>query len=222
MKAAVRSLNVSLPVTVRHQGKPLETGIFKHPVAGPLKLNQTNLEGDGQSDLVNHGGVHKAVYAYPFEHYPYWQKQLGREPLHCGNFGENLTTQGLLEDEIHIGDRLAIGDAVLEVSQPRIPCYKLALALKQELGSVKIFAHSGLLGFYLRVVEKGYLSADAPIEIIHRDPECVSVAEICSLYFTDTKNYERMSVAVRLKPLPKGIAQVFEQRLLKTKNPSEV
>ncbi len=213
MTTVIRSLNVSRPVTVRYQGSPLKTGIFKRPVSGALKLNQTSLEGDGQADLVNHGGVHKAVYAYPFEHYAYWQEQLGCEKLQCGSFGENLTTQGLLEEELAIGDRLAINNAVLEVSQPRIPCYKLALALKQAPEFVRTFAHSGRLGFYLRVITTGRLHVGAPIEIVRRDPQRISVAEICSLYFTDTDNCERMAAAARLKPLSQNIVKVFEQRL---------
>ena len=215
MTALIKSLNVSLPVTTRYQGKTLTTGIFKQPVSGPLKLSQTQLEGDGQFDRRNHGGIHKAVYAYPMEHYSYWQQQLGGKQLHYGAVGENLTIEGLLEDQIHIGDQLAIGTAVLEVSQPRIPCYKLALALKQPRGFVKTFARSGRLGFYLRVVKTGRLSVNDPIEITRRAPPCVSVAEICALYFTDTKNYERMEIALRLKPLPQNISEVFAQRLLK-------
>lgn len=212
-----------MPVAVQYQGKTITTGIFKQPVSGPLQLNETGLEGDGQFDLRNHGGVDKAVYAYPLEHYSIWQQHLGGERLHCGSFGENLTIQGLLEDQIHIGDHIAVGNTVLEVSQPRIPCYKLAMALKQPRSFVKTFSRSQRLGFYLRVLKTGQLNVNDPVEVIHRDPQGISVAEICALYFNDTENFVRIKAAVQLKPLPNNISDVFLQRLIKAgRTPPEV
>ena len=124
------SVNVALPKVVQHKRKTVLTGIFKKPVEGRVMLRKLNLDGDGQGDLTVHGGEHQAVYVYPFEHYDYWQEKLGRKDLTCGQFGENFTTLGLLEEQIHIGDIFRVGGAMVQVTQPRVPCYKLALKMQ--------------------------------------------------------------------------------------------
>src|SRR5262249_50124324 len=118
------SVNVSRPREVLHDGRVVRTGIFKEPVAGRVLVRRLNLDGDAQADLTVHGGLHKAVYVYPFEHYAFWAQELGRDDFAFGQFGENLTTEGLLEDAVHVGDVFRVGGALVQVSQPRVPCYK--------------------------------------------------------------------------------------------------
>lgn len=151
------SLNVGRPVTVDYKGKPLETGIYKHAVEGPCRLGSEGFEGDEQADLVHHGGPDKAVCVYPYEHYPFWERVLGKK-LEFSAFGENMTTSGLLETEVHIGDVFEIGTTLLQVSQPRYPCYKLS----QKHGPADLPARvleTGFSGFYLRVLREGAVAA---------------------------------------------------------------
>ena len=150
----VMSVNVGLPREVEWRGKKVLTAIFKDPVAAKLPLRRLNLDGDGQADLTVHGGPDKAVYAYPGEHYGPWREQLGRE-LTPGNFGENLTTEGLLEDAVHIGDEFRVGTARLVVTQPRMPCFKLGLRF-DDPGVVKSFLQAGKPGIYFAVLEEGW------------------------------------------------------------------
>ena len=145
----------------------VRTGIWKQPVDGPVRVGRLNLAGDGQADLEAHGGEHKAVYAYPLEHYAVWRRELGRDDLEPGGFGENLTVEGLLEADVHIGDQFRIGTAVLEVSQPRTPCFKLALRIGDPT-LVRRFTESGRSGFYLRVITEGELAAGQPVERVAR------------------------------------------------------
>src|SRR6202040_4302110 len=154
----ILSVNVALPREVTWQGKLVTTGIFKEPIEGSVMLRTLNLDGDGQADLTVHGGVSKAVYAYPSEHYDYWRKELPGMDLPWGMFGENLTTTGLSEDELHIGDRLQIGSAVLLVRQPRMPCYKLAAKFQRE-DMIERFLRSGRSGFYFSVEQEGEVAA---------------------------------------------------------------
>jgi len=177
----VISSNVGKPVLVPSARGDVLTAIFKTPVDGPVKVRRLNLDGDRQADLTVHGGFHKAVYAYPSEHYPYCREELPGMDLPLGMFGENLTTEGLLETGIHIGDRFRIGSAVLEVTQPRMPCYKLALKF-QRADMIKRFWKSGRSGFYFRVVEEGELQAGDSIELEQARDPAVSVAEVLSLY----------------------------------------
>jgi MOSC domain-containing protein YiiM len=158
------------------------TGIFKTPVGGLVKIGRLNLTGDQQADLTVHGGTDKAVYAYPAEHYEYWRRELPDVTFSWGQFGENLTTEGLMEDTLHIGDRLRVGSAILMVTQPRLPCYKLALRFGRD-DMIKRFLTSGRSGFYFSVIESGSVAASSEIEVLSRDPNCVSVADIARLYF---------------------------------------
>lgn len=180
--AAVRvvSVNVGLPREITWRGHTLSTAIFKEPAAGPLAVRGDNLAGDRQADLSVHGGPDKAVYAYPVEHYPYWCEWLGVAALPWGAFGENLSTEGLREEEVGIGDRWRIGGAELEVSQPRIPCHKLA-ARHQRADLPKHFLHSGRSGFYLRVVREGEIAAGDAIERVSSDPQGLTVAAVQGL-----------------------------------------
>jgi MOSC domain-containing protein YiiM len=160
---SVLSVNVALPRTVTWNERKVETGIFKRPVVDRVTVRDLGLEGDGQADLTVHGGVRKAVYAYPSEHYSYWQYELKRD-LPWGMFGENLTTVGLLEDSVRIGDRFRVGSAELEVTQPRFPCYKLGIKFGS-MEMVQRFQNSGRSGFYLAVRSEGEIAAGDPITL---------------------------------------------------------
>lgn len=169
-------MNVSLPKTVVWNGTAVRTGIFKRPVTGRVKVRLFGLEGDGQADLTVHGGLEKAVYVYPSKHYEYWQHEL-RQALPWGMFGENITTEGLLEDEVRIGDRLRIGSAELIVTQPRFPCYKLGIKFGQ-MEIVRRFLESGRSGFYLAVLVEGEVAAGDSIDLLSRDENSPSIADV--------------------------------------------
>ena len=157
--------------------RSVHTAFFKEPVLGAIPLSSLGLQGDGQADPRYHGGPAKAVYLYPFEHYAYWSAVLGRTDLSPGAFGENFTTEGLLETETRIGDVLAIGSAKLRVTQPRTPCAKLGLRMGS-MPFVRVFAAAGRPGFYLSVVEEGSVETGDAITRISTDPERPTVAEV--------------------------------------------
>ncbi|MGH2615247.1 MAG: MOSC domain-containing protein [Thermomicrobiales bacterium] len=170
------SVNVGVPrvIGTTRFGQPVRSGIVKEPVTGEsLYLDTFNLEGDRQADLSVHGGPDKAVYAYPSEHLPEWNDELGTA-FGIGTFGENLTTAGWLEDEIRIGDVWAWGDALLQVSQPRSPCYKLATVTDRP-DLLKRFVRGGRTGWYLRVLQPGTVPVAGPLQVVARDPAGVSV-----------------------------------------------
>jgi MOSC domain-containing protein YiiM len=173
----VISVNVGLPKTVTLMRRSVHTAFFKEPVLGAIPLSKLGLLGDGQADPKYHGGPGKAVYLYPFEHYAYWSAVLARTDLSPGAFGENLTTEGLLETEIRIGDVLAIGSAKLKVTQPRTPCAKLGLRMGS-MPFVRVFAAAGRPGFYLSVVEGGSVETGDAITRISTDPKGPTVAEV--------------------------------------------
>ena len=175
------SVNVGLPRDVEWRGESVRTSIFKEPVPGRVRVATLNLEGDRQSDLSVHGGTDKAVYAYPSEHYAFWRKEFPGMEFPWGAFGENLTTEGLSEDKVHIGDRLRAGSAEFVVTQPRMPCFKLAIRFNRP-DIVKRFLRSGRTGFYLAVVREGDVGAGDAIEFAERDEARVSVADVVAKY----------------------------------------
>ena len=162
-------------------GRDVRTGIFKAPVDGPVGIKRTKVEGDEVVDLRVHGGPYKAVYLYPSEHYDFWRTELGVDNLSFPSFGENLTTEGLTEDTVHIGDRFQAGSSILQVTQPRMPCFKLAIRFRRA-DMVKRFWQSGRSGVYFSVVKEGEVERGNSIELIESDPERVSVAEVVGLY----------------------------------------
>src|SRR5467141_748297 len=166
------SINVGLPREVRWHGKTVLTSIFKAPVEGSVKVGRLNLEGDRQSDLNVHGGADKAVYVYPAEHYAFWRAELPGVDLPGGAFGENFTTEGLIEDSVHIGDRLRIGSAEFVAMQPRMPCFKLGIRFGRP-DMVKRFMHSGRTGFYLAVLQEGEVAAGDSFELRRKKDEKV-------------------------------------------------
>lgn len=208
----ILSLQVGGPREVEHQGRTVLTSIYKFPVTGRVPVDRLNIAGDQQSDLTVHGGFDKAVYAYPSEHYPLWREEDPGLDLPWGAFGENLTTEGLSEETVHIGDRLRAGTAEFVVTQPRMPCFKLAIRLdRPAIG--KPFLQSRRTGFYLRVLKEGEIAAGDPIEVIGRDEHGVSVAEIVSLYTTERHNQELLRRAVQLPALPEEWRDYFGQNL---------
>jgi MOSC domain-containing protein YiiM len=199
----VLSVNVGLPREVFWKGMSVQTAIFKEPVERPVTISKMNLAGDQQADLTVHGGAEKAVYAYPAEHYEYWRKKLPEVPFSWGKFGENLTTEGLTEDALCIGDRLRVGSAVLMVTQPRMPCYKLALRFDRD-DMIKRFLRSQRSGFYFSVIEEGEVRTGSAVEILSRDPHRVSVVDIVRLYLGQAHDPELLHRAMSVSALPQN------------------
>lgn len=206
------SVNVGLPRRIMHHDREVVTSIFKSPVAGPVMLRRLNLDGDRQSDLSVHGGRNKAVYAYPLEHYDYWYEQLPETELVRGNFGENLTTEGLREQEACIGDVYRIGAATVKVTQPRMPCYKLGIRFGRD-DMVKRFLVSGRSGIYFSVVEEGLVDAGDTIEKITSTAEGISISDINLAYAYSRDNVELVRRIVNAQILPHGLHQDFVDEL---------
>jgi MOSC domain-containing protein YiiM len=206
-------VNVGRPRDVEWRGKAVRTSIFKDSVAGPVAVSRLNLEGDEQSDLSVHGGVDKAVYAYPSEHYAYWREQLPDVALAWGAFGENLTTEGLLEGGVQVGDRLRIGSAEFAVTQPRLPCFKLGIRFGRA-DMVKRFQRSGRTGFYLAVLREGAIAAGDPIRL-SEERAGVTVADVVRLYIGDDQEQEMLRRASELPDLPEVWRAYFRGRLWK-------
>src|SRR5580692_4159904 len=179
----ILSVNVGLPRDVLWHGRTVTTGIYKSPVEGPIALRKLNLDGDRQADLTVHGGEHKAVYCYPVEHYDYWREKLSGRDLPFGSFGENFTTSGLLENNVQIGDRFAINDAEVVVSQPRLPCYKLGVRFQSD-DMVKKFLASRRIGFYLAVNREGSVAAGDEIIPVVQNASAISIANFLQLFLT--------------------------------------
>src|SRR3989454_2793779 len=209
----VLSVNVGLPRAVVWKGRTVVTGIFKEPVAGRVAIKRLNLEGDRQADLTVHGGPEKAVYAYPAEYYAFWREQFPEMELPWGMFGENLTIQGLLDENVHIGDRFQVGSAQLMVTQPRLPCYKLGLKFGRD-DILKRFLQSGLTGFYFAVFREGEVAAGDPIRLLHRDEHQVKVPDITRLYHQDKHNLDLLRRVVTVEALPESWRDYFLQRVI--------
>jgi MOSC domain-containing protein YiiM len=208
------SVNVSLPREVEHGSETVSTGIFKEPVADRVMLRMSNLDGDEQADLENHGGIYRAAYAYSIENYGYWRRELGRADFAFGQFGENLTVEGMMEDGVHIGDVFRVGQALVEVTQPRPPCFKLGIKMGMARFP-KMFLASGRVGFYLRALEEGEIGAGDAFELVKSDPEQVSVREMSHLLFFDRENLKGAKRALRVTALSSGWRDSFEERLSK-------
>ncbi len=211
----VVSVNVGLPREVMWHGRAVTTGIFKQPVEGRVALRKLNLDGDRQADLSVHGGKDKAVYCYPAAHYDYWKKELPGRELPMGMFGENFTTDGLMEDSLHLGDRFSVGSAEVVVTQPRLPCYKLGVRFQSD-DMVRRFLESGRTGFYFAVMREGKVGAGDEIKVISRDDHAVPISEITQLYIA--KRYSEGDVAslrsaLRVAALPESWKAYFRERL---------
>lgn len=210
----ILSINVSEPQKVTFNGKELITSIYKKPVSNRVQVTSQGIEGDRQADLSVHGGYDKAVYAYSYSHYKLWGEHLKKEFNEYGLVGENLTIDNFDENDIRIGDRFKINDCVLQVSQPRIPCYKIGIKMNSR-DFPRMFSQSGLLGSYLRVVEEGSIEKDDTIEKIHKENNSMSIKEIASILFVDIKNIELMKKALDIDSLTEEIKEKFRERLMK-------
>jgi MOSC domain-containing protein YiiM len=192
----VVSVNVGTPKQVLVRDRTVLTSIFKSRVDGSVAVRRHNLAGDRQADLTVHGGPYKAVYCYPSEHYPFWAAQLPDTELTPGNFGENLTTEGLAEDEVCVGDQFRFGSAVLQVTQPRMPCFKLGIRFGRP-DMVKRFWQSRRPGIYFSVVEEGDVATGDAIERTLRAPDGISIADVVALSLGDERSPELMERALR-------------------------
>jgi MOSC domain-containing protein YiiM len=211
----VVSLNIGIPREVTWHGHVVDTGIFKEPVAGRVMLRKLNLDGDRQADLTVHGGKYKAVYCYPLEHYDYWKKEMPGRDLPLGIFGENLTTEGLLENSVHLGDCFSIGSAEVVVTQPRLPCYKLGIRFQAD-DMVKKFLASQRSGFYVAVTCEGKLGAGDEVNEVSRDKNQVSIADIVRLYVTKrftNADAEVIRRAAQVEAFPENWKAEFAERL---------
>jgi MOSC domain-containing protein YiiM len=208
------SLNVALPRIVEYNGEPVATGIFKEPAQGPVMLRTLNLDGDRQADLSVHGGVSKAVYAYPSEHYEFWKIELPEMELPYGMFGENFTTEGLFEDSVNVGDRFNIGEAELMVTEPRLPCYKLGIKFGRP-DIIKKFLQSRRTGFYFAVVKEGEVKAGDAIELLSRDANNIAISEITRLYAFEKDDLKTLHRAVKLEALSESWREYFQRQIRK-------
>jgi MOSC domain-containing protein YiiM len=206
------SVNVGLPRELEWKGKIIRTSIFKRPVAGRVRVSTLNVEGDQQSDLTVHGGIDKAVYAYPSEHFAFWRTEFPGMELDWGVFGENFTIDGLLEETVHIGDRFRVGSAKFVVTQPRMPCFKLGIRFNRS-DIVKRFLQSGRTGFYLAVLEEGEIAAGDSIEVLEGDEHNVSIADVVNLYREDEGNQDLLRRVSELPSLPNNWREYFRKRL---------
>ena len=210
----ILSVNVGLPREVTWQGKIVTTGIFKEPVNAPVMMRTLNLEGDRQADLTVHGGVTKAVYAYPSEHYGYWRTEFPGVDLPWSIFGENFTTVGLLEENVYIGDRFRIGETEVVVTEPRLPCYKLGIKFGRG-DIIKRFLASRRTGFYFAVARGGMVAAGDRIELIGREQQEISVADITRLYAFEKNDLNGLRQAIGVNSLPQSWKGYFQHRLEK-------
>lgn len=213
-KMRLISLNTGVPREVEWHGHTVTTGIFKEPVEGRIALRKLNLDGDRQADLTVHGGEHKAVYSYPLEHYAYWKNELHRD-LPLAMFGENFTTEGMLETSVHIGDRFSIGSGEVIVTQPRQPCFKLGIRFESDM-MVKRFLASGRSGFYLAVTREGEVGAGDEFQLVSPDPRAISVADFSRLYAA--KKYTKADIALldrlmEITSVPEDWKTWFQERV---------
>ena len=176
------SVNVGLPQDVAWHGQTVHTAVWKRPVEGPRPVRRLNIDGDGQGDLAGHGGQNRAVFVYQLESYKYWQEQLGRDDFSYGQFGENFTVRGLADDRVCIGDRFRIGDALFEVSQPRVTCYRVGIRMNDVRMPAMLVSHHRP-GFYLRVLREGAVQAGDQIVKVAAGTEAMTVAEIDALLY---------------------------------------
>ncbi|WP_307601497.1 MOSC domain-containing protein [Paenibacillus sp. V4I9] len=205
------SLNVGLPQTIMYQGKELVTGIYKYPVSSSLHVSKTQLDGDGQADLTVHGGADKALCVYPEEHYAHWEQVLGQK-MAAGTFGENLTVRGLLEYQVCIGNTYAIGDVIVQVSQPRQPCHKLAKRLDWVDATLQV-QETGYTGYYLRVLTEGVISKSSQVRLIAKDEAGITVAYANQIKYHEKTNIEAAKRIAEIQALSASWKQSFLKRL---------
>jgi MOSC domain-containing protein YiiM len=207
------SVNVGLPIKVTFGNEIVTTGIFKNPIDKRINLKKLNLEGDRQADLTVHGGPDKAVYSYPYEYYEFWQKEFPDISFNWGMFGENLTTEGLFESQVNVGDRFQIGSAQLVATQPRMPCYKLGVKFGR-MDIIKKFLKSEKSGIYFKVIKEGEIVINDIIKLIKKDNNNITIKNIVELITKEDKeNTILMEKAVKVQDLPQGWKNYFLEKL---------
>jgi ferredoxin-NADP reductase/MOSC domain-containing protein YiiM/ferredoxin len=206
------SVNVGLPREVTWNGKTVRTAVWKFPVAGRRMARKLNIDADAQADLAGHGGEHRAVFVYQMDSYHYWERLLGRSDFSFGQFGENFTVDGLADDEVCIGDRYRIGDALFEVTQPRVTCYRVGIRMSEPRMAALLVEHHRP-GFYLRVLQEGEVGADDDIVKIANGPERITVAEVDALLYLPGHTREQLQRALRVPALSKGWQGSFQAML---------
>jgi ferredoxin-NADP reductase/MOSC domain-containing protein YiiM len=212
------SLNVGLPRDVAWQGRTVHTAVWKEPVRGRRMVRRLNIDGDGQGDLAGHGGEHRAVFVYQIESYRYWQSQLGRTDFTYGEFGENFTVDGLPDGEVCIGDHYRIGNALFEVTQPRVTCYRVGIRMNEPRMAALLVSH-GRPGFYFRVLEEGEVGAGDEIVRVAQGPEGMTVAEVDALLYKPGHPADRLERALRISALSAGWHSSFEALLEQARSP---
>lgn len=210
--ATLIAVNVGMPQDVPWRGRTTHTGIWKRPVAGPRMVRRLNIDGDGQGDLKGHGGPHRAVLVYQSDSYRYWREHLGRDDFVHGQFGENFTVEGLADDEVCIGDRYRIGEALFEVTQPRVTCYRVGLRMDEPRMPALLVAH-GRPGFYLKVLTEGVVEAGDEIVRTRTGPEAMTVREIDALLYTSAHPRPQLERALRIPALSPGWKQSMRSLL---------
>ena len=208
------SVNVGLPREVEWDGKTVRTAIWKEPVEGPRTVRRINIDGDDQADRLAHGGEHRAVFVYQLDSYRYWERELGRTDFTYGQFGENFTVEGLADDTVCIGDRYRIGDALFEVTQPRVTCYRVGIRMNERAMPTLLVAHHRP-GFYFRVLEEGAVQAGDEIEKVADGPEQLTVADVDALLYLPGKSRALLQRALRVPPLSEGWKRSFRELLAK-------
>ncbi|HEX3826571.1 MAG TPA: MOSC and FAD-binding oxidoreductase domain-containing protein [Sporichthyaceae bacterium] len=216
--ASLLSLNVGLSREVDWRGRTVRTGIWKHPVDGPRLVRRLNIDGDGQGDLAGHGGEHRAVLVYQAQAYRYWRAQLGWGELEFGSFGENLTVDGLADDEVCVGDRYRIGEAEFEVTQPRVTCFRLGIRLDEPQMAALLVAHHRP-GFYMRVLTEGRVQAGDEIVKIADGPQRLTVADVDALLYLPDHPAAKLRRALRIPALSAGWRSSFRDLLEAAENP---
>ncbi|PYT86967.1 MAG: sulfurase [Acidobacteria bacterium] len=212
------SVNVGLPRDVTWNGKTVRTAVWKSPVTGRRMVRKLDIDGDAQADLTGHGGEHRAVFVYQMDSYHYWERFLGRSDFTFGQFGENFTVEGLLDNEVCIGDRYRIGDAIFEVTQPRVTCYRVGIRMNEPRMAALLVAHHRP-GFYFRVLQEGEVGAGDDIVKITDGPERVSVAEVDALLYLPGHSREQLERALRIPALSKGWQSSFQAILAQESSP---
>ncbi|MGG0649053.1 MOSC domain-containing protein [Bacillus mycoides] len=207
----VLSLNIGLPKEVMYGGKLIQTGINKKQVKEPVFLSFLKLNGDGQADLVHHGGVDKAVCVYTGDHYPYWEKELNQELVY-GAFGENITVSGMCEEDVCIGDTFHLGEAIVQVTQPRQPCFKLAK--KYNIPKLPLyFQDTGYTGFYFRVLKEGWILPVDTLKLLKPDPKGVSVSFANRIMHKEKQNSEGLKRILEVNALSTSWRKTLEKRI---------
>ncbi|TCP29820.1 MOSC domain-containing protein YiiM [Scopulibacillus darangshiensis] len=207
----VLAISVGKPQQVSFQRTSVETAIYKTNVIRPVYLSKTNLDGDVQADQKNHGGPDKALCAHCFKRYPYWEERLGKT-LDLGTFGENLTIDNLIEEEAYIGDTFQFGEAIIQISQPRRPCFKLGVKMAEPTLAAQ-FQETGYTGFYFRVLKTGIVNLDNPLQFISRPEFTMSISELNRITYSNPKDCTGLETALSIDELAESWRRGLEKKL---------